>query len=57
MNHENFTKKNPKKNIFFKFSLKNPAFHLQNRTKIVLLWGIHTFSTIYESYYFGDRTK
>ena len=26
-------------------------------TKIVLLRGIRTFSTIYESYYFGNRTK
>ena len=29
----------------------------ENLTKIVLLRGICTFSTIYESYYFRDRTK
>ena len=29
----------------------------ENLTNIVLLRGICTFSTIYESYYFGDRTK
>ena len=30
---------------------------MENLTKIVLLRGICTFSTIYESYYFGDCTK
>ena len=36
------------------FSQKN--FFFQN-LKIILLRGICTFSTIYEWYYFGDRTK
>ena len=36
--------------------IQPPQFFFQS-LKIVLLRGICTFSTIYESYYFGDRTK
>ena len=41
------------------FKLDNFFFIFQSLvlSKIVLLWGISTFSTIYESYYFGDPTK